>query len=280
MDERTNLILSVFADWAADCQEEYKKRYEDPLILDEMERLKATVVQALSVHSETDFSDNYELYHKTKDIFMEAAYQYFKLRVWEGYDATGFVIWELEEQEQKWGEIISDTEKCQNLDELSATLSINNLSIPLLSKDTFTFKEIREDALRIIGVCKDQEHDNQYGRSAVFERLGMAYAERLISDHLPNKRGAPKKRNSPDTYRSFQFGKVVNRISEILQNAGQTPATAHEICHLLLGDKEQVSSFARHEDIRWAMKNYFRASTMTPNGFLNSISRGRRKPLV
>ena len=280
MDERAKIILSEFADWAIDCRNAYDERYEDSKILETTKELTRIAKEALLKHYETDILRDYAAYQDTRDTFLDASYQYFRLRVSEGYEATESAIWELNQQEGNWTKIKGDIQNSLNLSEIKQALKSNCLKIPLLSESKHSFAEIQNDALKTIETCRQSEHDSRYGQSAVFERLGKAYAEKIIADQLPKKRGAPKKSRSPDTYRSFQFGKIVDRVSNALQGKEENPTTAHELCHLLLGDEEQVSSFDRKEEIKWAMKHYFRASNMTPNGFLNSISRGKGNPLV
>lgn len=282
MNQRSKIILDAFADWSEHCKREYHEKYEDPTILSEIERTDRLAKEAYKQFQATDFLNNYPEWQAAKTNFLQVAERYFRLHIHEGYTSVAHQLSMIEFHDEEWSKLRTQLENCKEQSTLNLLIDeIDRKVESLVAKPEFSpFDEFVTQKSRTVAYfnnAKSTASRSEFGYAATFRDLGEAFALQHFENLFP-KRGAPKKfLGNPDTYRYWQFKKIVALASEALEKNLLKPTSTREVCLLVMGEENQLAEFNRNQVIRWALEEYFSAGNITAEGFLNSMSRGKKK---
>lgn len=282
MDNRTSIILNAFADWCVHCQAEYKERYEDPQVLDEMQSTERVAMQASAKHAALDGWDDFEARQEAKSDFRSEAYRYFLLKGYMGYETVEFQMYLLSEHEEKWNNAIDLVERASSFRQIGTILRSDDWLMSaleiVLDVRPVSLSSLKRKLIDRLIHLKAIEYEADFGAAKVYEEYGMQAALDFFTSKLPKKRGARRIFFSNlDTMRAFQFGRIVDRISQVLLFNGYEATTNSEVAQLTLGNDIAQRSFERIDQVRWAYSICFRAANTSASGFLNSISRGKKE---
>ena len=278
MDKRIKIILDCFADWSKDCHEQYIERYDNPLHKKHIQELTTKTLQSYLELNEADIFHDYGQHETAELEFYKAAREYFSYQLGYGDSFYEDGAYRINAHKTKWQKLNRAIEKADTIPELldcsDLDFECQNIVIEILSDnemDEFTYKDLKST----LTLLEKNEFESKFGEKVVFEKLGRLYAKRIFAKLNP-VRGRPSNRNSNlDTYRAFQFLRIVKKINALLENSRLMKTTPSELCELTFGSQNLLGEYDRGSEIDWALREYFKIKNSTVRSFLNSISRGK-----
>lgn len=280
MDRRHFVICESFADWSDDCQRQYIERFIETEEARLSEKAKQTAFAAYTAYhdavQESELLPHYDL----KERFWGAASEYFSMRVQDGDDWVSLRLYEKQEHSDKWKEVFDRIDSCENLADLGRFLRAR----PDLYRLLEDILEVR--ATSLAGLAKKikarlerekaLEYDAEFGFENAYRSFGLQSALIHFDRMIPKGPGRKKRKSGPDAYRARAFWNILKATNTRLETCQFKETSWKELCEVTRGVGYEPSEYARAESVRWAYEMYFRAANTSVEGFLNSLSRGRR----
>ena len=273
MHEREIVILNVFANWAVNCHREIKAAYEKPIHEKHINELTQNVKDAFLKKDKYDFFINYET------EYYAALYQYVLYGLHYGKSFYLIQRDRIERFEYKWSCFIRTLSQSKNtlnaIDLLLDDLDTSLLMYDILDKhdDELHLLELT-DFQRLILEYKAEQYEGNFGAKLLFEKAGRHFVENIFSE-MTKPKGRPKRNSNLDTFRAFQFGRLLKKINTNLVARRMQRSTTTEVCELIFSDKNKCKDHVFQNEIDWVLKDYFKIKNVTVRAILNSISRGK-----
>jgi len=280
MDERTQIIVDTFADWAVECRRQYVENYENE---DDKRHIEELRRAAKNTYFHARKTMPYGWHGEAKKGFEQAAYEYFLYGLYISDSFYPIYRDRIERFNEKWRDVEQFLNESKSPKE--AFDSISDMSdagyrlINRLREDHPYLDEILDlkDIKNTLAEEKKIEHEERFGEKAVFERAGR-YLSETIFRQMTKPKGRPSLKSNLDTLRAYQFGDIiVGKINKSLADTGHQKSTVAEVCELTFGHSKKLGSHPFASDVEWVLKEYFRVKNSTVKAFLNSVSRGKSR---
>lgn len=282
MDSRSKLILDCFAEWAEDCRAQYIERFDNPVHKSHIAELTKRASESYIVYRDLNIFDDYLEWDKAQQHFYEMARDYFAHRLGYGTSCYEDGASAIKRHKEKWANIREVTNAVDTISDLieHKGLALEGQKIIAKTLSEVSYEDNFEDFQRLkakIAEIEYAEFESSFGEKVVFEDLGRLYAKKIFSKLNPVKGRPSHGINNLDSYRAYQFLKIVKNMNFILRENALPKTTASEVCQLTFGKNNVMNEYRRSEDIKWALEIYFKVKNSTVSAFLNSISRGKDK---
>lgn len=280
MDQRQRIICDTFADWSDDCQTEYKARFIEAPEVVLSETLSQKAMAAYEDYKQTDFWVDAKAHDQAREDFWDAAIDYFSMRVPDGAEIVSIRLYDKEQHVEKWQSIFNSIDECETLIELGRFLrsepQVFRLLETILEVRATSLENLKKKIVKRLEQERAAEFQSDFGYDSAYRAFGLDAALAHFDAKITKPRGRKKRKfGNPDAYRARTYWKILETTNQALDGENLKLSSWKEICEVTFGIGSDLMSYPRAPAIRWAYDNYFNASNVTVEGFLNSLSRGR-----
>ena len=283
MDKRTEVIFAVLANKAQNIKAEMNEHFNSGLYKHKVEVLRTKAKNTYLEKQRRWQTENLDGWKEAEAAFHEAAYEYllYGLHIQDGlYISQENRIsrfnkeWEALEEILKTSGSISDA-----VAKVDDTISYDRRLDEELELGNYTDNPSEFKRLKLALAAKRlQEYDLKFGPKAIFEKAGKHFVEKLFHTQARSKGRPPRHRGRDiNTFRAYQFMRLVNSINEELKKVEFEKTTISEVSELCFGDEQLLSDYANNAEIKWLLSTQFKTDGITVRAFLNSISRGKAR---
>lgn len=280
MNERERAICTAVADWAEARRKglERNRPIEDTAA--EIAKVTKKAKQAFCALELFPPWRNVVKHEEAKALFYEAALPYFRLGVPSGSRMVAHQLRRLAAHARKWSRRKSNIEEADSFLEVGVWLredvELYAKLEPILEVRAPSLAALKIRILKAFDQLESEEFDREFGARTVYEMFGRETAQ----DHFVGQSTAkPGRKNSPlhnlDVFRATEFDQVVAFTNTRLIETAVDSSSGREICSISMKYRVQTKGFERSDELRWLFQVHLDAPSISMDGFLNSVSRGR-----
>lgn len=276
--DRDEIILQAATEWTI----EQKRKHQDNVdgvdlasLADELSSVAEKAYNELAVTSPLNSIDSY-FEHET--AFHSAAARYFQFGLHRGSRIDAGVFASIDWLKREWFRSLPVLEECESYDDLfeaAQTYPEIEASIGRLPSGVDEdFGEYIARLQQFVSNDRRVSFDHEFSESAIYEALGREYAIRHFRERSKG-RGAPEQPGNLDTYRAFQFDRLLQAVNVDLREKNHRAASKREVCRLIFNQVSKADAANCTEALAWLLAEHFQAANISEASFVNSLSRGR-----